>query len=448
MRTLLALLVAGVVLSGLVLSGLLDGTLPGGAGGRRSALASIALYSALFALLAVVAFQWARHRKGIVIGALTLVLALVAFDLVARGARPRACIPKLGNMGLLSSRFHHRYPANQTLRLGAVRGEPLLLRTNEDGFRTHHSRASFAALGSRVAILGDSFAFGLGVPQGVEFPALLEELLREETGAQDLGVLNTGIVSYSPFLQRLLFDDVVRVYSPQLVLVVLDVTDIGDDLRYEEDAITDGGRPVFALPDQAEGFRDPGPALTLARPLQRYLALPLRALGRALGRRPDRGFRYNDFSLELEGVRETNQYFHYRHPLEVTRPYFERTLANLRALATSVEATGSRFAVVVIPRFTHWNTAECPENWERDQYALEEPHQFAYFEFFRAASETVEFPMFDLLSAFQNTDEFPLVLNQDPHWNERGHAFVARELAQELLARGLVPGEEGSARSE
>jgi hypothetical protein len=142
-------------------------------------------------------------------------------------------------------------------------------------------------------------------------------------------------------------------------------------------------------------------------------------------------------------VRETNQYFLYRHPLEVTRPWFERTLRNVVALERAVDAAGARFAAVVIPRFQHWNPEECPDNWEKASYALNEPYQLEYFRFFDEARARVGFPILSLLDAFRSTDEFPLVLRDDPHWNEAGHAFVARTLAEMLVERGLVPGQQG-----
>ena len=99
----------------------------------------------------------------------------------------------LSNMGMFSRAHHHRYPANATVRLGTVNGERLILRTNEDGFRSSYSLAEFLAASPRIVVLGDSFVFGLGVQQGVEFTARREGMLKTETRNPALAVLNTAL---------------------------------------------------------------------------------------------------------------------------------------------------------------------------------------------------------------------------------------------------------------
>ena len=137
---------------------------------------------------------------------------------------------------------------------------------------------------------------------------------------------------------------------------------------------------------------------------------------------------------------ETNRYFHYRHPLELTRSYFDVSLANIEAIAKAVRATGADFLLVISPRFHHWNPKESPDNWETDDYEHDEPYQFEYFRYFDQARSRVDFPIFDLLPAFQATDEYPLVFRTDPHWNPRGNEFVAGVLANHLATDGLLKG--------
>ena len=185
-------------------------------------------------------------------------------------------------------------------------------------------------------------------------------------------------------------------------------------------------------------FRHYGPVWQLTRPLRAALALPFEAALGPLGAARDAPYESHRFDLKFGRKRERNLYFIYRHPLARTRPYFERTLDNIRALAAEVTSSGARFALVVAPRFHHWNPEECPDNWESDLYALDEPHQYEYFRFFREARGHVGFPIHDLLPVFRETDEFPLVFRWDPHWNERGHALVADSLSRYVLASGLL----------
>jgi hypothetical protein len=114
-------------------------------------------------------------------------------------------------------------------------------------------------------------------------------------------------------------------------------------------------------------------------------------------------------------------------------PFFERTLGYVEALAASVQRSGAEFVLVVAPRFHHWSANECPDNWESDKYALDEPYEYEYFRFFEQQRAAASFEIFNLLPAFQATSEFPLVFRDDPHWNEAGHGFVARTLAERLM---------------
>ena len=281
-------------------------------------------------------------------------------------------------------------------------------------------------------------------------PTFLEAKLREATGSDDLAVLNAGIVSYAPLLEKLLFTKLVRHYEPTLVVLVLDPTDIGDDYKYGQEAVLENGNTVFprAGPECGETGKASyygavaeilAPAVS---PLGVPLAYPFEVIGPRLGFEVGKNCDYNyyDFELEVGGVTETNRYFHYRHPLSATRPYFDASLGYIVETANAVRATGAEFLLVVSPRFHHWNVEESPDNWESTDYTLNEPYQFEYFRYFEQARAEVDFPIFDLLPAFQETDEYPLVFRDDPHWNPRGNAFAARTLASYLIEHDLLEG--------
>lgn len=146
---------------------------------------------------------------------------------------------------LASARYHHVNPPSRRMLAGRVEGQPVVVETNEDGLRTAWSRAAFRRHGTRVALLGDSFVFGSGVNAVETVAARLEAGLRNRPSTRDAAVLNAGVISYSPFLERRLFEDVIREYRPTHVLLLLDVTDIGDDAIYSRKAGGEDG--VFAL---------------------------------------------------------------------------------------------------------------------------------------------------------------------------------------------------------
>jgi hypothetical protein len=220
------------------------------------------------------------------------------------------------------------------------------------------------------------------------------------------------------------------------VLLFLDVTDIGDDFIYARKAGSADGR--FRLEGSAS-LDCHGAVHQLARPLLSWLGTQLAYPVRLLARRP--ATPAGDYYLDpvLFQGREENRYFIYRHPLEQTEPFFRATLANVEAIAASARQAGAPFVLVVAPRYHHWSSAECPQNWERGAYRGDEPYQYEYFRFFAAAAPAAGFPILDLLPAFRATREFPLVFRNDPHWNARGHEFVAARLEEYLVGRSLVP---------
>jgi len=145
---------------------------------------------------------------------------------------------------------------------------------------------------------------------------------------------------------------------------------------------------------------------------------------------------YFKFEIDVNGVRETNRFFIYRHPLDKTRAFFDTTMGNIDQIAVLSAKMGAGFALAVTPRFHHWNAKECPDNWEKDAYGLHEPYQYEYFRYFEDTKR--DYPTINLLPDFKATDKYPLVFREDPHWNANGHAFVAETIAQHLLKRQLI----------
>ncbi len=401
---------------------------------------NLALYWALAAALvasvreraAVGAFLRARRAPLLALAislALALALAEIAVQRLGIAERPQ------GFRLIDSETFHHVNPSG----LALVDGTGAFVRTNAEGFRTEYTRERFLRFGARIAVLGDSYAFGLGVNGEETACAVLEHTLRTRLSRQDLGVLDTGVISYSPLLERTAFREKVRAYEPTLVLLFLDGNDIGDDYRYgEQNVSTDPERPRFEVPEK----RTPPALLLLAKPALRVLAAPCQVLGRffpGLRGGGDTGDGdYYDFRLEIGGVVETNRWFILRHPLELTRPFFEKTLSYVEEIAQDARASGAAFALFVLPRYFHWSDKECPDDWAGDQHAYDEPHEFAMFDFFAEQAGSADFPIVSLLPAFQASTVFPLCFENDPHWKPAGHQLVGEAVADELLARGLV----------
>jgi hypothetical protein len=431
--------VAGALLLLPIAVALGTGLLPGGgADWGRLLLAGALLGLGAWGLFRITASARSGRWKEMLLAAVGLAAALLLGEGALRALRPYESLPRF--RWIASKRNHHVNPPRMRMFSGYVGGAPILVETNEDGFRTPHSRSEFLSHRVRVAVLGDSFVFGPGVNEKDAVPARLETLLREGPRATDAAVLNAGVISYSPLLEARLFDDVVREYRPTLVLVFLDVTDIGDDSIYARKAAAGGPEP-FAL-EGSDHVAFHGALPQLLEPWLGWLWLqaryPVDRVRAALGRAApaDTSNYYLNF-VAFQGQAE-NRYFIYRHPLAQTEPFFSATFRHVEAIASSAEAIGARFVLVLVPRYHHWSARECPQNWERGAYRTDEPFQYEYFRFFEERRAGARFPIYDLLPAFKRTEEFPLVFPNDPHWNPSGHAFVARTLLEYLRGAGLL----------
>jgi hypothetical protein len=408
---------------------------------RGEAIGSLAAYWLLTSLAIILVGFAARHWRNLLLALaavlITASIAEAALRLLGTpwGMRRFAAVP--------SPEYHHIYPPHRAMFQGVYDGQPVVIRTNEDGLRTGYTREQFRRYHDRVVILGDSFVFGYGVRQERGLTAVMERLLRDRLGDSDVAVLNAGIPSYSPLLERRLLAGPIRQYQPTLIVLLVDVSDIGDDIQYLSEARVSGDSIAFDPRVKASAYR--GALLELIRRLSPVLSqesMPVRALTypfRVVRRGQHReGYDYYKFNLMVGKTLETNRFFIYRHPLEETRVYFSRTLQNINAIADQAERLHARFLLAINPRYNHWNPAESPDNWERSDYALDGPYQYEYFRFFDEVRSQVRYPVFSLLPAFQGTREFPLVFREDPHWNERGNAFAAGVLVNHLLVTGMI----------
>ncbi|MCG8456014.1 MAG: GDSL-type esterase/lipase family protein [Holophagales bacterium] len=376
--------------------------------------------------------RWLSAQKAqIALLSVSLLISAAFAEVALRILRPDSRVRPFASLS--SDLLHHvNAPNRSSPGMGGA-----LVATNADGFRSPYSRDDFRAHGQRIVLLGDSYTFGLGVKQEESVGAVLESHLRQ-TGT-DVAVLNTGVISYSPLLARQTLRKVARHYQPTLVLLLVDVNDIGDDHQYSREIVPGTeDDPRFDVPPAAGSA--PGPCArsalcsTLGPVWERLFGIPSRVLANVMGWGREE-YDYYAFEVEVGGRVETNRFFVLRHSLELTRPFFDRSWGYITDIAEESRALGADMALVVMPRYFHWNDAECPRNWEKDRYAVDEPHENAYLEYFDARAPAAGFPVWSLLPAFRSA-EGPLVFDTDPHWNAAGHRVAGGALARMLLGAG------------
>lgn len=145
-------------------------------------------------------------------------------------ASPEDFDPKTGNISLRGIVQSHSsdsiiYTLRPNLDLTFVRAR---VRTNSCGMRSPERPITKAPGVFRIALLGDSFAFGWGVAQDKIFAQRLEDSLnRISRGTPRFEVLNFGVPGYSTFQEVALFEERGLDFSPDAVLVYFVQNDFG-----------------------------------------------------------------------------------------------------------------------------------------------------------------------------------------------------------------------------
>jgi hypothetical protein len=279
------------------------------------------------------------------------------------------------------------------------------LGTNADGLRMPLEADAFAAPGTNLVFLGDSFTYGLRVTAEQAFPEVTAALLRERLGRADVRAANFGWPSASPLLALRQLEAIGARYRPDLVVYALDMTDFHDDLMYARMLERHG---IYWWYDKTP--------ITL-RALERFAP----ALFERLHRR---------FSDGLPRER----FFASERSLEETREQLQPVVENLERLAAAARRLGAGFVVVVLPRSYQYSARESPHNWEAPQYTTLGPWSAEPFRFFASIRDQLSFPVLSLLETFQRASAFPTCFPDDPHWTPAGH-----RLAAEAIATFLAP---------
>ena len=222
--------VLSVTASVVVLSGNLDALSNDGTVNSAVALQSILLYWVLGVALVVVVAMRDRYWKQYLLGTCSIVICIACAELTLRIMSPALALREFHV--LRSSQHHHELMPDTAYHLGRFEGADIVVQTNEDGLRSLHSRDSFLRFDRRIVCLGDSFTFGAWVQDDEAYPQILESLLNDTETDSSVGVLNAGILSYSPLLEEQMLEHVVKHYRPHVVTLMLDCTDIGDDYHY------------------------------------------------------------------------------------------------------------------------------------------------------------------------------------------------------------------------
>ena len=104
-------------------------------------------------------------------------------------------------------------------RESSLHGLPM--KTNQFGMRDNEAFSPRTESPCRIAVLGDSYTFGVRVREEEAYPKVIEKLLRQSS-ARDrcrFEVLNFGVVGYSSYDEDLMFKYRVANFNPRVVIL-------------------------------------------------------------------------------------------------------------------------------------------------------------------------------------------------------------------------------------
>jgi lysophospholipase L1-like esterase len=148
---------------------------------------------------------------------------LLALIIVIGELLLRLFIPKIDYRGI--SRLASSPIAYEMIPNINVEREGVKISTNSDGFRDTDFSGEPRPDQFVIAVLGDSFTFGQGVPQSETFPAVLQKLLNQSHDAQKFRVWNLGVSGYNTEQESYLLKSFVLPRKPNWVVVGLNLND-------------------------------------------------------------------------------------------------------------------------------------------------------------------------------------------------------------------------------
>ncbi len=287
---------------------------------------------------------------------------------------------------------------------------------NADGIRSYRASDDFHEDDFNVIFLGDSFTYAMWLSSEESIPHQFEQLSRKYFPDHNVKAANFGWISSSPLLSERLLKDIGHKYKPDLVILILDMSDFYDDILYKN--IMDK-KYIFKWAKYL-------PSTTaLIHSVVRYQ------------------IRDDGLSRKLSGL-PMQRYFVTEYPPEETRYALENTTRILESINDyTVTELDSTFVTVVLPRYYQYNINESPNDWSYRSYRQPAKIPTDYpevpFDYYTEQQHILDFEVISLLDDFKNTDIFPTTLDGDPHLNSEGCRFAAEAIFQHCLERGCFP---------
>ncbi len=293
----------------------------------------------------------------------------------------------------------------------------------------------------RIAVLGDSFTFGMGVDGNLTSSVILEKLLNS-SDAKKYQVLNFGVCSYSPLLEYIYLTQEAIKYKPDLVVLMLDESDLQDDYFYEPHIVRDSGGNIVGCnimvrngrPDMWEWCLKHSRLLYI---LDQKMFESLRKI-KAIGfgnyimnkMKKKRNKQEIILNKDIDNIR-FDKFIMYREGKnkDVVMRHWSRTAKYIRMIKDYLDRYGIKMVLVVYPYGNQVSESQWAEG--RAYWAFERNKVFDPTEGFNTISEFAkenDIDFINLYGAFRAHKDEPLFFNTDGHWNARAHQVAAEAI--------------------
>lgn len=308
------------------------------------------------------------------------------------------------------------------------------IRINSTGLRDREFTEKKAAGVRRIALFGDSFVEGWGMPVEAVVSRQLEACLRRE--GEDVEVANFGVAGYGTDQALLFFEQQGRQYGAEEVLLFFYGNDLWNNASRKGIGAERGFKPYFrvrgdgklglqGVPVQKTAFwdRTNNVSLSYKTRLNHYFSQHwhlYKLVQKALQPEVATG-QQQAFYEGLYGV-DSNKRF---------EPAWDLTGLLLQAFKKRVEGSGARLSIVYVPSIVQVEE----DNWQNKRqlnglvgdFDLRKPNaQLARF------AKRFDLHVIDLLDVFKERAATETLYLRDSHWNAAGHALAATSLCANL----------------
>jgi lysophospholipase L1-like esterase len=310
---------------------------------------------------------------------------------------------------------------------------------NSRGLRDVEHEPAAAPGETRVLLLGDSFTegFSVALEDGVA-RALERDLRRDGCPAE---VVNGGTVGYSTDQEYLFYRDEGVSYAPRVVVLLF----YYNDILYNARGAVPGAvpKPLFTFTGGTARVKNyplppPPPPMRPPRPWRGSVALTYfrERLRDGAPRAYDALAKLRFWSPIRPGEAPIEMQVYDREPPEPVVQAWLQTEHLLGLLQREVAAHGAQLVVAYVPSKMETSRAD----WEltRRRYRVDESlwDRGLVARRLETAGQRLGVPILDLTDALW-AEQGRAYFAQGGHWNARGHAVAAREIAQFLQATAL-----------